>query len=78
MMLSGWLTQRFGVVRTFTYALFGLATIHGIAAGTDTTRPWATALYLGALGSVVAATAWRALVPPTRRPVPAVTKGATP
>ena len=24
----------------FTYALFGLATFHGVAAGTDTARPW--------------------------------------
>jgi sulfoxide reductase heme-binding subunit YedZ len=54
----------------FTYALFGLATVHGITAGTDTTQPWARDLYLGALGSVVAATAWRALVPPARRAVP--------
>ena len=51
----------------FTYALFGLATIHGITAGTDATQPWARGLYLGALGSVVAATAWRALVPPARK-----------
>ena len=58
----------------FTYALFGLATVHGITAGTDTAQPWARDLYLGALGSVVAATAWRALVPPARRAVP---KGET-
>jgi DMSO/TMAO reductase YedYZ heme-binding membrane subunit len=80
---SFWLRQRIGTrmwrrLHWFTYALFGLATIHGIAAGTDTSRPWATGLYLGALGSLVAATSWRALVPPIRRPVPAVTKGATP
>jgi sulfoxide reductase heme-binding subunit YedZ len=80
---SFWLRRRIGTrmwrrLHWFTHALFGLATIHGIAAGTDTTRPWATALYLGALGSVVAATAWRALVPPARRPAPTITKGATP
>jgi len=57
----------------FTYALFGLATIHGITAGTDASQPWARALYLGALGAVVSATAWRALVPPARR---AASKGA--
>ena len=76
---SFWLRKRIGVrvwrrLHWFTYALFGLATIHGITAGTDATQPWARGLYLGALGSVVAATAWRALVPPARR---AVTKGAT-
>ena len=47
-----------------TYAIFGLATVHGLAAGTDAARPWARALYLVAVGLVAAATAWRALVPP--------------
>lgn len=56
-----------------TYAIFGGATAHGLMAGTDASRPWAFALYLGATGSVVAATAWRAL---TVRP--AIPKGATP
>ena len=50
-----------------TYAIFAGATIHGLAAGTDSSRPWAASLYLGAMGLVVAAAAWRALVP---RPVP--------
>ncbi len=72
---SFWLRQRIGArvwrrLHWFTYALFGLATIHGINAGTDTAQPWARNLYLGAVGSVVAATAWRALVPPARRAVP--------
>jgi DMSO/TMAO reductase YedYZ heme-binding membrane subunit len=49
-----------------TYALFAVTTYHGIAAGTDTGRPWAQGLYLGAVGAVAAATAWRALVPPPR------------
>lgn len=48
-----------------TYAIFALATLHGIAAGTDTSRPWVLPLYGGAIGAVAAATAWRALVPPT-------------
>ena len=69
---SFWLRKRIGArnwrrLHWFTYALFGLATIHGITAGTDTTQPWVRDLYLGAVGSVVAATAWRALVPPARR-----------
>lgn len=50
-----------------TYPLFGLATAHGLAAGTDTSRPWATGLYLGALGAVATATTWRALTTPTRK-----------
>jgi sulfoxide reductase heme-binding subunit YedZ len=44
-----------------TYAIFAAATIHGIAAGTDTAQPWVFGLYLGAVGAVTAATAWRAL-----------------
>lgn len=69
---SFWLRKRIGGrmwrrLHWFTYALFGLATVHGITAGTDATQPWARDLYLGALGSVVAATAWRALVPPAKR-----------
>ena len=77
---SFWVRKRIGVrtwrlLHWFTYALFGLATVHGITAGTDTVQPWARDLYLGALGSVVAATGWRALVPPAgRRAVP---KGMT-
>lgn len=72
---SFWIRKRIGVrlwrrLHWLTYALFGLATVHGITAGTDATQPWARGLYLGALGSVVAATAWRALVPPARRAVP--------
>ena len=57
-----------------TYGIFAAATAHGIAAGTDTR--WAFGLYLGAVGAVAAATAWRALVHPTparrpaRRPLP--------
>ena len=47
-----------------TYAIFAAATAHGLAAGTDTSRTWAFALYLGAVGTVAAATAWRALNPP--------------
>jgi methionine sulfoxide reductase heme-binding subunit len=49
-----------------TYAVFALATAHGLATGTDSVRPWAHALYLGAVGAVAAATTWRAVVPPAR------------
>lgn len=50
-----------------TYLVFGLATIHGFASGTDSTQPWARDLYLGAIGAVAFATAWRAL---NRTPTP--------
>ena len=51
-----------------TYAIFLGATVHGIAAGMDSTRPWAFTLYLGALGAVAFATAWRALAVPLAAP----------
>ena len=54
-----------------TFGIFALATVHGLAAGTDTATPWAFALYVGAVGSVVFATAWRAF----NRPVRPSTKG---
>jgi sulfoxide reductase heme-binding subunit YedZ len=43
-----------------TYAVFALATAHGLAAGTDSGRTVGLALYLGAVGAVATATAWRA------------------
>lgn len=57
-----------------TYALFVLATVHGLAAGTDAARPWAIDLYLGAVTAVAFATAWRVLTRPLGWPA---TKGAT-
>jgi len=52
-----------------TYLVFLLATVHGLAAGTDSPQAWAHDLYLGAVGAVAFATAWRTLGRPTR-PVP--------
>jgi sulfoxide reductase heme-binding subunit YedZ len=46
-----------------TYGLFAAATLHGLGAGSDSGRRWALALYLGALGAVGFAAAWRALAP---------------
>lgn len=46
-----------------TYLVFAGATVHGIATGTDTGRPWMLALYGGAVALVVAATAFRVAVP---------------
>jgi sulfoxide reductase heme-binding subunit YedZ len=47
-----------------TFAIFAAATVHGLGTGTDSTRPWASVLYLSAIALVVFAVAWRALVPP--------------
>ena len=48
-------------------------TVHGLAAGTDSSRPWAFGLYVVAVAAVAAATAWRIMVPPVsaraRRPI---------
>jgi methionine sulfoxide reductase heme-binding subunit len=46
-----------------TYGVFALATAHGLAAGTDSTSAWAVAVYLGAVGAVVTAGAWRFVAP---------------
>jgi hypothetical protein len=69
---SFWLRKHIGTrmwrrLHWLTFGLFGVATIHGAAAGTDTAHPWVGALYLGSIGAVTAATAWRVLVPPARR-----------
>jgi sulfoxide reductase heme-binding subunit YedZ len=57
-----------------TFGIFAAATVHGLAAGTDSARPWAFASYLGAVGAVATATAWRALA----MPVPATARRTTP
>ncbi|MEW6583901.1 MAG: hypothetical protein AB1416_14195 [Actinomycetota bacterium] len=44
-----------------SFAAFLLAAAHGVWAGTDTARPWATPVYVGALGLVATALAWRVL-----------------
>ena len=61
-------TKNWRRLHWMTYAIFLGATVHGIATGTDSTRPWAFALYLGALGAVAFATAWRALAEPLATP----------
>jgi sulfoxide reductase heme-binding subunit YedZ len=60
------LRRRLGVknwrrLHWLTYALFAGATLHGVAAGTDSSTPWAVALYLGASGAVGGAAAFRFL-----------------
>ena len=49
-----------------TYLIFALATVHGLAAGTDSGTTWALAIYGAATGAILAATAWRALIPPPK------------
>ena len=46
-----------------TYGVFVLATVHGLAAGTDSPRLSALALYLGAMGAVASAATWRFMAP---------------
>lgn len=53
-----------------TYAIFAAATLHGLAAGTDSSQRWALWLYAGAVGAVAAATAWRVLTAGAARPAP--------
>jgi methionine sulfoxide reductase heme-binding subunit len=55
--------RRWRRLHWLTYAVFGLATAHGLAAGTDSGRLWALVLYGAATGAVVGAVGWRALVP---------------
>jgi methionine sulfoxide reductase heme-binding subunit len=50
-----------------TYAIFGLATAHGLLAGSDTS--WSRPVYVAAAGSVITATVWRALARPAAFPV---------
>jgi sulfoxide reductase heme-binding subunit YedZ len=62
--VSSRLRRRIGVkawrgLHMLAYGAFALATAHGIAAGTDTTRPWVLAVYAGATGMVAALTGWR-------------------
>jgi methionine sulfoxide reductase heme-binding subunit len=62
-----------------TYGLFVSATAHGLMAGSDSGAAWALSLYLGAVGAVSAATAWRALTSAARarpRPTPTNAEGA--
>jgi predicted ferric reductase len=60
-----------------TYSIFALSTAHGLAAGTDSAQPWAMQIYLGAVGAVAFATAWRAFAGPPRPATAPPTKGAT-
>jgi len=58
--------KRWRLLHWTTYAIFGLATAHGLLAGSDSAQPWARDLYLGAVAAIVFATAWRASYKPSR------------
>lgn len=65
--VSSWLRRRIGAgtwraLHLAAYGVFALATAHGVAAGTDTARPWVLAVYAGASGAVAALTGWRVAV----------------
>ena len=74
--LSFGLRKRIGVrnwrrLHYVTYAIFAAVTLHGLAAGTDTSQGWAIWLYACAVGAVVTATAWRVLTTgAARAPIP--------
>ena len=59
-------TKNWRRLHWITDGVFAAATVHGLASGTDSGREWVVALYLSAIGAVVGATVWRALVPPQR------------
>ena len=68
---SFWLRRRIGArnwrrLHWATYVVFVAATAHGLIAGTDSSRPWALDVYLGAVGVVAFATGWRTLALPAR------------
>jgi len=70
--LSFSLRKRIGVrnwrrLHWLTYAIFVGTTAHGLLAGSDSSAQWARTIYLAAIGSVVLATVWRALVRPQSR-----------
>jgi sulfoxide reductase heme-binding subunit YedZ len=48
-------------IHYLNFVVWALALVHGIAAGTDTRDVWALSMFAVATGSVVGATAWRAL-----------------
>jgi sulfoxide reductase heme-binding subunit YedZ len=63
------LRRRIGVrtwrrLHYLTFGVFAAATVHGVAAGTDT---WALGLYTGSVAAVVGLTAWRVLTPSASR-----------
>ncbi len=50
------------------FAVFALATLHGIGTGSDTSAPWALAIYFVCTGAVLALLGWRLLSGPVSIP----------
>ncbi|HSC91874.1 MAG TPA: ferric reductase-like transmembrane domain-containing protein [Gaiellaceae bacterium] len=48
-------------VHVLNFAVWALALVHGLGAGTDTRTPWALSLYAVSAASVAGLTAWRLL-----------------
>lgn len=61
-------------VHLLAYGVYGAATVHGIATGSDTRTSWAPLLYAGSLVLVASLIGMRLLAPPSRadRPRPVV------
>ena len=72
---AGSATRNWRRLHWATYLVFLMGTVHGLTAGTDASQPWAVGLYLGAVGAVAFATAWRVLTRPVR-PTPALERSA--
>ncbi|HEX3290489.1 MAG TPA: hypothetical protein VHR46_03785 [Gaiella sp.] len=49
-----------------SYGVFAAATVHGLAAGSDSGASWATSVYAASLGAVICATVFRCLYRPGR------------
>jgi len=68
---KGWRAVHYG-----SFAIFALATYHGILSGADTRQPWMLAIYIAAIVSVMGLTFYRIILAtdepaPRARPAPA-------
>jgi hypothetical protein len=82
---SEWIRPRIGYawwrrLHYVSFALFAVATLHGIGSGSDTATSWGFAIYAAGVGAVVLLLAWRlwvAVTPEWRAPSLAVLAAAT-
>lgn len=73
MVLTSYLRERIGLrvwraLHTLYLPLFLLTTLHGLLDGTDTTQPWAKAVYMLASAVFVLLLIWRSRRQPIRQP----------
>jgi sulfoxide reductase heme-binding subunit YedZ len=73
--VSFWMRKRIGSnvwrkLHWLSYAAFGLATAHGLMAGSDSGKPWAVGIYAGTVGTIALGTAWRGLAGSSSRARP--------